>query len=57
MTEPASDGAVGSFDLEEARIALTSSSTATRIAQLRGIDEKITHKGEVPYYTEQRGHG
>ncbi|KAH6613600.1 armadillo-type protein [Chaetomium sp. MPI-SDFR-AT-0129] len=44
MTEPANDGAVGGFDLDQARIALTSSSTATRIAQLRGIDEKITHK-------------
>ncbi|KAK4154050.1 hypothetical protein C8A00DRAFT_33156 [Chaetomidium leptoderma] len=44
MTEAAPTGTPGSFDLEPAKAALTSSSTIARIAQLRGIDEKISHK-------------
>ena len=47
MTEAAANSTTpGSFDLEQARAALTSSSTKARIAQLRGVDEKISHKGE-----------
>jgi hypothetical protein len=41
--EAAVAGTAGSFDLEQARAALTSSSTIARIAQLRTIDEKISH--------------
>ncbi|KAL2017946.1 hypothetical protein VTK56DRAFT_1538 [Thermocarpiscus australiensis] len=44
MTEAAAPGASGSLDLEQAKAALTSSSTAARIAQLRAIDEKISQK-------------
>jgi hypothetical protein len=36
----------GRFDLEHARAALTSSSTTARIAQLRGVDEKLSQKGK-----------
>lgn len=46
MTEAAANSTPGSFDLEHAKAALTSSSTNARIAQLRGIDEKISHKCE-----------
>ncbi|KAL2132761.1 hypothetical protein VTI74DRAFT_3416 [Chaetomium olivicolor] len=44
MTETAANGAPASLDLDQARAALTSSSTTARIAQLRGIDEKISQK-------------
>ncbi|KAL2186881.1 ARM repeat-containing protein [Thermothelomyces heterothallicus CBS 203.75] len=44
MTEVAANDTPGSFDLEQAKAALTSSSTTARIAQLRGIDESISHK-------------
>jgi hypothetical protein len=47
MTEAAPNGTPGSFDLEQARAALTSSSTNARIAQLRAIDEKISQKCEL----------
>ena len=48
MTEaaPAND-TPGSFDLEQARAALTSSSTTARIAQLRGVDEKLSQNGKL----------
>lgn len=48
MTEATVDGTPtpGGLDLEQAKAALTSSSTIARIAQLRGIDEKISHKGK-----------
>ncbi len=47
MTEAAAaSGPSGSLDLDQARAALTSSSTTARLAQLRGIDEKISHKCE-----------
>jgi hypothetical protein len=46
MTEAAANGTAGSLDLDQARAALTSSSTNARIAQLRAIDEKISHKCE-----------
>lgn len=44
MTEEAANGTAGSLDLEQAKAALTSSSTTARIAQLRSVDEKISHK-------------
>ncbi|KAH6617568.1 armadillo-type protein [Chaetomium tenue] len=44
MTEAAANDTPGSFDLEQARAALTSSSTTARIAQLRGVDEKLSQK-------------
>jgi hypothetical protein len=50
MTEAAANGTPGSFDLEQARAALTSSSTNARIAQLRAIDEKISQKCELPCF-------
>ncbi|KAL2265030.1 hypothetical protein VTJ83DRAFT_7540 [Remersonia thermophila] len=34
----------GSFDFEQAKAALTSSSTNARISQLRGLDDKISHQ-------------
>jgi hypothetical protein len=46
MTEAAANSTPGSFDLGHAKAALASSSTNARIAQLRGIDEKISHKCE-----------
>ncbi|KAL2261667.1 hypothetical protein VTK26DRAFT_3659 [Humicola hyalothermophila] len=42
MTEAAVSVTASSFDLEQVRVALASSSTATRIAQLRSIDEKLS---------------
>ncbi|KAL2145629.1 hypothetical protein VTI28DRAFT_6687 [Corynascus sepedonium] len=44
MTEVAANETPGSFDLAQAKAALTSSSTTARIAQLRGVEEKISHK-------------
>lgn len=38
------NGAVPAFDLKAAKAALTSSSTSSRISQLRTVDEKISHK-------------
>ncbi|KAK4442659.1 translational activator GCN1 [Podospora aff. communis PSN243] len=44
MTEAAVDSTPGGLDLKQAKAALTSSSTTARIAQLRTIDEKLSHK-------------
>ncbi|KAK3395245.1 armadillo-type protein [Podospora didyma] len=46
MTEATANGTTpaGTFDLLEAKRAITSPSTATRIAQLRAIDEKLAQK-------------
>jgi len=44
MTEAAAHGSPGALDLDQTRAALASSSTTARIAQLRGVDEKIVHK-------------
>ncbi|KAK3316997.1 armadillo-type protein [Apodospora peruviana] len=44
MTEPAANGTTAALDLKEVKQALASSSTSTRIAQLRYVDEKISHK-------------
>ncbi|KAH6842283.1 armadillo-type protein [Chaetomium sp. MPI-CAGE-AT-0009] len=44
MTEAGANDTPGSFDLEQAKAALTSSSTTTRIAELRGVDEKLSQK-------------
>ncbi|KAK0644362.1 armadillo-type protein [Cercophora newfieldiana] len=44
MTEAAADSAPGGLDLKQAKAALTSSSTTARTAQLRTIDEKLSHK-------------
>ncbi|KAK3305172.1 armadillo-type protein [Chaetomium strumarium] len=44
MTEAAINGTSGSFDLEQAKAALTSSSTSARIAQLRAIDDKLSQR-------------
>jgi len=51
MTESAATGTTtttttGVFDLKAAKQALSSSSTETRITELRAIDDKISHKGE-----------
>lgn len=39
------NGTTPALDLKAAKAALTSSSTASRIAQLRAVDDKISHKG------------
>ncbi len=58
MTETAAaSGPSGSLDLDQARAALTSSSTTARIAQLRGIDEKISHKCEPALCPPNRDQG
>ncbi|KAM7223050.1 translational activator GCN1 [Rhypophila decipiens] len=44
MTESAASGTPGAFDFKEAKQALSSSSTEKRIAQLRTIDDKLSHK-------------
>lgn len=60
MTEVAANETPGSFDLAQAKAALTSSSTTARIAQLRGVEEKISHKGKLALQRQwvgQRNHG
>ncbi|KAL1837900.1 hypothetical protein VTJ49DRAFT_3267 [Mycothermus thermophilus] len=42
--EAAASNSSGSFDFEQAKAALTSSSTNARTAQLRGLDDKISHQ-------------
>jgi hypothetical protein len=48
MTEAATNGTPGDFefDLEQAKTAISSSSTFARITQLRVVAEKISHKCE-----------
>lgn len=46
MTEAAPDGgAPEGFDLAAAKLALSSSSTSIRIAQLRSVEEKLSQNG------------
>lgn len=46
MSEAAANANAGPpLDPKEVKAALTSSSTSARIAQLRTIDEKLSHKG------------
>lgn len=48
MTEAAVNGIVaGDLDMKAAKLALSSSSTATRIAQLRTLEEKLSQNGIV----------
>ncbi|KAK0732965.1 armadillo-type protein [Lasiosphaeria miniovina] len=44
MTEGTANDALDGFNLREAAAAITSSSTSTRIAQLRAIDDKLTQE-------------
>lgn len=39
------NGAAPALDLKATKAALTSSSTSSRIAQLRAVDDKISQKG------------
>lgn len=46
MTEVAAvNGTAPALDLKATKAALTSSSTASRIAQLRAVDDKISQNG------------
>lgn len=54
MTKAAVDGAAaGDFDIKSVEEAITSSSTSLRTAQLRVIDEKISHNGDFSQPTLQ----
>lgn len=47
MTEQvAANDTAPALDLKAAKAALTSSSTASRIAQLRAVDDKLSQKGK-----------
>jgi hypothetical protein len=48
MNAPAAHADRPAFDFKEAKAALTSSSTTGRTAQLRSVEEKLTHKSESP---------
>lgn len=39
------NGTAPALDLKATKAALTSSSTSSRIAQLRAVDDKISHNG------------
>ncbi|MBE3044588.1 hypothetical protein IMZ48_18885 [Candidatus Bathyarchaeota archaeon] len=49
MADPTTNGDAAAFDMVAARMALMSSSTSTRMTQLRAIDDKIAHKGALSY--------
>jgi hypothetical protein len=45
MTEVAVNGAAPGLDLKATKAALTSSSTSSRIASLRAVDDKLSQNG------------
>lgn len=45
MTEVAVNGAAPALDLKATKAALTSSSTSSRIASLRAVDDKLSQNG------------